>query len=1378
MSGWLSGNLGTSLGGLASKVTTYTQEMLTSGQDSVEWLDRRNDPAYKKKNEGEDAGAGWDGSFSPKTNANQFQTIEELERLNNDLRVELHRVQGELTEQLAQRDRHIYDLESRINELRQEKQANNQFQQQQLQQQQQQQQQQQKPQQQPNDQHDLQQQLTETQQRAQVFQEKLTRAVGHLRRLTEENANLSQRVMSMEQEMATREAAFQKEIEGLKSASVSAAPAAGPESSDQQQPSSSSSMQAELEKTKADHAFLKDYAKQLEERLEESSNREESLQSNLAALQEKVKELQASRQDNKVKILDDEEGKRQQQQLQAAQQQLSMMKAEAQAKTQQYQTEIQSLQMQLQKTQEETASLHQQLEKAAQQLAQVVHEHNSNRDQLTTEIQATQEANTGLRSEVDTLKRSKEVLEKNLREQIGRFERQLEEQAEATSRRERELLNETERLNESIRSAKQKEDSLIREMEGLKISGDEHGRAIEDTTGALRKELEQSSQELSTVREDLRRKEQEMEEQGKQLIRKLHDRERELEDLKVKLLKRENDFSTELEKMRNSSQEILMRAIGEKDEQFRRVAEENQVLEDTIENLEKEKLELADRIATLSKDLAQRSVHQVQEAANKGREAEELKARIVHLEAEAKRAESEFQATLESEAASHQEELAQLVGHYKKAHEEDVARISTLERESSEMSKLAEDQRARIDALENEADVRVAELKVQMAKIRDLEQRGEQRVAELEEQMAGVAKLGEMGEAQIAEMRRQMEEIVHARDQTISGLEEEVKALKDMAQELGKENQELLESLGKYKQRVQVLETEAGQVGQGASAAMEAITHKLSNAIDALVKEGALKIEADEQEGLPVPVGTALRFLEERWTEVNATLVETQRTLEQNQASVQQQKNEYDRIIANLKEEKQMAVEDLKIQYQSVLAERSRAEEERDLLVEKLTTMKNTIAPRMQAEMEEGQRLRSQVESLTAENESLRTTVTTLESQLSQIQSSTATTAESTTLLETELGATREELAKTNRELDRLRHHLLEAEEISTQEALKQEEKIREYSLQIEALGAQREEWEAMAEEEREQARIARERLEEAKEEVGQLREEMERMRVEAQRNAVSLGNLQAVLEEFQASKETEIEFALEGMRKQLNNASQSLEEFKARALAAEEKLAKLEDNAPTIQKLQQELGEKNVVLGKLRHDIIQYQAHLSEAMRRMKDGSEDNVDRRLITNLVVQFMNAPRGDRTRFEILSIMSGILKFTDDEKYKVGLVRRPANWAPTSPREQTPNESFTDMWISFLLKESNTTAGGGANANNNNNDSPATATSPPSAGGGAGGGFGSGFWSRAGSFDSTRSGGGVMDGADRGGAGSRRGSLFDRVGSILGGGASNGGAGNES
>lgn len=74
---------------------------------------------------------------------------------------------------------------------------------------------------------------------------------------------------------------------------------------------------------------------------------------------------------------------------------------------------------------------------------------------------------------------------------------------------------------------------------------------------------------------------------------------------------------------------------------------------------------------------------------------------------------------------------------------------------------------------------------------------------------------------------------------------------------------------------------------------------------------------------------------------------------------------------------------------------------------------------------------------------------------------------------------------------------------------------------------------------------------------------------------------------------------------------------------------------------------------------------HLMEALRRLRRSSTDtNVDRRLVTNVLLSFLNTPRADSKRFEMLTLLSSILQWDDDEREKAGLQRKGGSVSPSS------------------------------------------------------------------------------------------------------------------
>jgi hypothetical protein len=85
------------------------------------------------------------------------------------------------------------------------------------------------------------------------------------------------------------------------------------------------------------------------------------------------------------------------------------------------------------------------------------------------------------------------------------------------------------------------------------------------------------------------------------------------------------------------------------------------------------------------------------------------------------------------------------------------------------------------------------------------------------------------------------------------------------------------------------------------------------------------------------------------------------------------------------------------------------------------------------------------------------------------------------------------------------------------------------------------------------------------------------------------------------------------------------------------------------------------------------------EALRRLRRNSSDmNVDRRLVTNILLQFLTTPRADAKRFEMLTLLSSILSWSDEERERGGLQRGPGGMPRTinTPKTRPAELDKTD------------------------------------------------------------------------------------------------------
>jgi hypothetical protein len=73
---------------------------------------------------------------------------------------------------------------------------------------------------------------------------------------------------------------------------------------------------------------------------------------------------------------------------------------------------------------------------------------------------------------------------------------------------------------------------------------------------------------------------------------------------------------------------------------------------------------------------------------------------------------------------------------------------------------------------------------------------------------------------------------------------------------------------------------------------------------------------------------------------------------------------------------------------------------------------------------------------------------------------------------------------------------------------------------------------------------------------------------------------------------------------------------------------------------------EKNLLIGKLRHEAVTLNEHLTKALRILKKGRpEENVDRQIVTNYILHFLAIDRSDPKKFEALQLIASLLGWTD-------------------------------------------------------------------------------------------------------------------------------------
>ncbi|TPX56390.1 hypothetical protein PhCBS80983_g04560 [Powellomyces hirtus] len=653
-------------------------------------------------------------------------------------------------------------------------------------------------------------------------------------------------------------------------------------------------------------------------------------------------------------------------------------------------------------------------------------------------------------------------------------------------------------------------------------------------------------------------------------------------------------------------------------------------LSSTIETSQSRIQELGDEVAQLQVELAAaKRLHQQQEQqdvsastlAESAAIVADLEAKIASLQHQL----DESDIMLEEEARVHQDQVAEMVAAYKQQQTDDAKKIKALENHLAEMKTQASAHAEAGDAMICEARDRIANL-----------------------------------EAEIEHYRKTIAE------QTSTST-----PVADGAKQLESDDNDVLESIVILLDTL--IGTRAEPHGDTASPSIPppAVTDRI-NILGGMVTD--LKAQIVDREAR----------LEQATRQVDAVKADIERT-------VQQVKTDCDRrveeaaaattdaaAVSSLQSQSSVVGDtDLQAKYDQASEAVRRLTGEKQMLMDRLTTMKNAFAPKLQAEMETSNQLRSEIVQL-------QTTITAIQEAYDH-----QTTER--TRLELAVSTSDETIGRLQSDLTRLRQHLMETEDAQLAHATQTEEQLTTFTNRIAQLERSLAQTEEQAARDRDAARVASDRADQLFDECEELKLDVQKVQLEKEREMHAVENLMRVLAEFQDAKQRDLDAAVASLKADNDRLAAAVQDWKQRAEAAASHQQAQHQPAA-------ELAAKTQLIGKLRHDVHTLQQHLAEALRRLHDmtASGDLVDRQVAANLLVGFLELPRGDKRRYDVLNVLASYLRLEDTDRVKIGLAR-PARAGPfagilggggagAKTEQQAVGESFTDMWISFLLKES--------------------------------------------------------------------------------------------
>ncbi|XP_047202138.1 thyroid receptor-interacting protein 11 [Girardinichthys multiradiatus] len=315
-----------------------------------------------------------------------------------------------------------------------------------------------------------------------------------------------------------------------------------------------------------------------------------------------------------------------------------------------------------------------------------------------------------------------------------------------------------------------------------------------------------------------------------------------------------------------------------------------------------------------------------------------------------------------------------------------------------------------------------------------------------------------------------------------------------------------------------------------------------------------------------------------------------------------------------------------------------------------------------------------------------------------------------TTALQSELQHTRDKEQRLNLELERLRNHLLEIEDSYTREALAAEDRETELRRRVVQLDEKLATSSNAVENASQQASMQVESLQEQlsnavkqrDDTLAQLRTSQEQVR----QYAVSLSNLQMVLEQFQQEEKAMYSAELEKHKKEKD-------EWRRKALLLEDQASALQINLDeataaldSASRLTDQIDQKEEQIEELKKQVDVRQEMLEEAQKKLMNllnSTEGKIDKVLMRNLFLGYFHTPKTKRA--DVLRLMGSVLGLNreqvdqmleDDGRHGVTgwvsslLGGRGAQSVPNTPQRPTSgqglNSSFSEMFVKFLEMES--------------------------------------------------------------------------------------------
>ncbi|KAM6392352.1 thyroid receptor-interacting protein 11 isoform 2-T2 [Pluvialis apricaria] len=413
-------------------------------------------------------------------------------------------------------------------------------------------------------------------------------------------------------------------------------------------------------------------------------------------------------------------------------------------------------------------------------------------------------------------------------------------------------------------------------------------------------------------------------------------------------------------------------------------------------------------------------------------------------------------------------------------------------------------------------------------------------------------------------------------------------------------------------------------------------------------------------------------------------------------------KEENEKIVARSREKETefRALQETNMQFSMMLKEKefeSHSMKEKALAFEKLLK-----------EKEQGKT--GELNQLLNEVKSMQEKAVTFQQERDQVMVALKQKQMESSALQSEIQHLREKEQRLNQELERLRNHLLEMEDSYTREALAAEDREVKLRKKVVVLEEKLVSSSTAVENASHQASLQVESLQEQLNLVSKQRDEtalqLTISQDQVKQYALSLANLQMVLEQFQQEEKAMYSAELEKHQKQAAEWRSKAENLEEKVVSLQEGLEEANAALDAASRLTEQLDIKEEQIeelkkeGEIRREMLE---DVQNKLMNLMNSTEGKVDKLLMRNLFVGHFHTPKNKRP--EVLRLMGSILGVKKEELDQLlsedqrGVTRWVTGWlgggagsksVPSTPLRPTHqnifNSSFSELFVKFLETES--------------------------------------------------------------------------------------------